>query len=405
MLVLVLTVAGAVLFAAIATSAERSRARAAAAVSTQTEPLLLQAATLYTSLSDANATATSTFVTGGIEPPAARAHYLADLRSASDALAALAREVPRSTQASGAVRTIIEQLPAYSGLVETARANNREGHPVGAAYMRRASALLSGTVLPAADALYSTEARQLRDDYGTGTGTGALVVLVMVIVLALAVLLLAQRFLTRISQRILNVPMLVGTVVLIGVSIWAVVGLSNEQSSLSSARRGSDSVEVLSATSVLLSRAQGDQSLTLVNRGSDELDPLDFKHVMAHLGGPSGLVAETAARVRQAGEFAAAAALTRGFDQYQALSGRISGYENQGLTADAIRIAPGAAAVASELSGNLAEQTRSAQHRFTSAADSATGSLSGLSIAIPLLTAVAAILALFGLRERLQEYR
>jgi hypothetical protein len=403
----ILTVAGAVVFGVVATSAERSRARAANAVSTQTEPLLGHAVTLYTKLSDANATATATFATGGSEPPAARAHYLADLRSASDALTALTRGVGRSSEASGAVRTITEQLPVYTGLIETARVNNRGGHPVGAAYLRQASGLLTGTILPAADGLYSTDARQLTDDYGSGTGTGALVVLVVAIVVAIAVLVLAQRFVTRVSRRTLNLPMVAGTIVLLGVSIWAVVGLLNEQSSLSSARRASDSVEVLSATSVLLSRAQTDQSLTLVNRGSDEVDPLDFKQVMAHLDGTSGLVANAAQRARAAGETASAAALTSGFHGYRALNAQISGYEDQGLTAQAIATATGprATAVTSGLNAHLNGQIASAQHRFATEASDSTSSLSGLSIAIPLLTLVAAILAVLGLRRRLEEYR
>ena len=48
---------------------------------------------------------------------------------------------------------------------------------------------------------------------------------------------------------------------------------------LARSRRNSDAVETLAATKVLLSRAQSDQSLTLVNRGSDETDPADFKAV------------------------------------------------------------------------------------------------------------------------------
>jgi hypothetical protein len=71
----------------IATAAERSRASAASAARSQTEPLLGQAATLYTALSDANATATTTFLEGGLEPPARRARYAADLRLSTDALA------------------------------------------------------------------------------------------------------------------------------------------------------------------------------------------------------------------------------------------------------------------------------------------------------------------------------
>jgi hypothetical protein len=407
LIVAVLTVAGAVVFGAVATSAERSRDRAASAVSTQTEQLLGEAVTLYTKLSDANATATTTFATGGPEPLAARAHYLADLRSASDALVALTHRIGPSSQASSAIRTISEQLPVYSGFVEAARANNRQGYPVGAAYLREASTRLTGTILPAADGLYSTEARQLTDDYGTGSATGALVVLIVAVVVAVAVLLLAQRFVARISRRTLNVPMVAGTIVLLGVSIWAVVGLLNEQSSLSSARRASDSVEVLSATSVLLSRAQSDQSLTLVNRGSDKVDPLDFKQVMSYLDGTSGLVATAAQRARAAGEAASADALTGGFDQYRTLNGQISGYEDQGLTGQAIATASGprATAVTSGLSADLNGQIASAQRRFGTNARAATSSLSGLSIAIPLLTLVAAILAVLGLRRRLEEYR
>jgi hypothetical protein len=407
MLVAVLTFAGAILFGAIATSAERSRARAAIAVRSQTEPLLGQAVTLYTRLSQANATVTSTFVTGGLEPPAARSQYLADLEAASRALATLAREVTSSSRASVAVRKIIVELPVYSGLIESARFNNREGHPVGAAYLRQASALLTGTILPAADALYSTEAKRLTDNYASGTGTGALVVLVATMAIALAVLVLAQRFLTHISQRILNVGMVVGTIVLVGVAIWATVGLLNEQSSLSSARRASDSVEVLSATSVLLSRAQSDQSLTLVNRGSDEVDPPDFTQVMARLDGTGGLIADAAARARQAGDDTGATELTGDFARYRALNASINADEEHGRTADAIATAtdPAATAVTSNLAANLAGEMTAAQRRFNGSAASATGSLSGLSIAIPVLTAVAAILVLLGLRQRLREYR
>jgi hypothetical protein len=92
-LVSILLVAGAVCFGVIATVAERSRAQAAEAVRTQTEPLLGQAATLYTALADANATATTTFLQGGLEPPARRARYLADVHQASDVLAGLTAQV------------------------------------------------------------------------------------------------------------------------------------------------------------------------------------------------------------------------------------------------------------------------------------------------------------------------
>jgi hypothetical protein len=226
MLISLLVVAGAVCLGVIATVAERSRAQAAHAVRADTEPLLVQAVTLYTAPSDANATASTTFLKGGLEPPARRPCSLHDLGVASDSLATLTRELSGSPEGRAAVATITAQLPVYSGLVEAARANNRQGLPIGAAYLRQASTLLSGTILAEAEHLYATEAQRLSDDYRRGTSATALVVIVLAVVIALAGLALTQLFLTRISRGILNVPMVLATVLLAGVAIWATVGCS-----------------------------------------------------------------------------------------------------------------------------------------------------------------------------------
>ena len=405
-LISILIAAGAVGFGLIAAGAERSRAHAAQAVQAQTEPLLGQAVALYTALSDANATATATFLSGGLEPSAERARYLSDLRRASDALAVLTREVGSSSGEAAAVRTIIERLPIYVGMVESARANNRQGLPIGAAYLRQASGVLTGTILPAADQLYAVEAGRLLNDYGTGIGTTALVVLIASIAVALIVLVLTMRYLTRISQRIVNVPVAIATGVLLVVSVWALIGVLGEQGALASARRDSDSVELLSAASVLLSRAQSDQSLILVSRGSDEVDPLDFALVMRTLGPPGRLLAQATAANRGAG-VGAGQQLSRTFGAYRAETRQVTNLETHGLTFQAIAIASSATAraIGDSLNDNLAGQIDAGQRRFQADAANATSSLSGLEIAIPLLTAVGTVLALLGLRQRLQEYR
>lgn len=385
-LVSALVVAGALCFGVLATAAEQSRDRAADSARSQTEPLLAQAATLYTALADANATVTTTFAAGGLEPPALRASYIQDLRSASDSLAMLTRAIAASASARAAVTTITEELPSYAGLVETARADNLQGLPVGAAYLRAASSLLTNTILPEADRLYATEAIGLSDDYHSGTSIGALVVLVIVVVAALALLVLAQVYVARISRRMLNVPMLIATALLASVSVWSIIGLADEQSALGKARRnGSDSVEVLSAARVLVARAQSDQSLILVSRGSDETDPIDFGRVEAILSPPDGLIGEAQALSRRVGAATAADRLGSEFESFVS--------------------APTSSANAARLTGDLGGQVHAAQARFVRAADDATSSLSGLWLAIPLLTALAAVLALTGLRQRLGEYR
>ncbi len=401
-LVSILVAAGAVCFGAIATVAERSRAQAAQAVRVQTEPLLLKAATLDTQLSDANATATATFLQGGLETAAHRAHYLEDLRQASDSLSSLTREVGGS-DARAAVATIAEQLPVYSGLVESARANNRQGFPVGASYLRQASGLLTGAILPQANRLYTNEASQLNRDYATGTAAGTLTVMVIAMVVAVLLLVVAQLYLLRVSRRIFNVPMTIATIVLVGVSIWAVIGLGGEQSSLSTAQRnGSDSVEVLSATAVLMSRAESDQSLTLVNRGSDQADPVDFKRVMPKL---AGLVGEVQMLAQRTGTTAAASQLAADFRSYQSATNTLTTLETSGRIQDALNSSSSLDPVTQRLNNDLTGQIGAAQTRFTRAAADAGGSLSGLSFAIPLLTVLAGVLALLGLRQRLGEYR
>ena len=154
---------------AIAATAATNRRDAAHSVSQSSEPQLMRAEAVYASLSAADATAATTFLTGGIEPAGRRAQYLRDLDAASTQLAALARHAAGSADTRTPAATLAEQLPVYTGLVEAARANNRQGFPVGAAYLRRASRLMRTELLPAAERLYVLEAQRMNDDYREGT--------------------------------------------------------------------------------------------------------------------------------------------------------------------------------------------------------------------------------------------
>jgi hypothetical protein len=385
----VLVVLGAVCFGVVATSAEQSRERAVRAARTDTEPQLVHAVNLYTALSDANATVATGLLAGGLEPPAKRARYLADLRLASESLTALTREAGSSPSASAALRTVANQLPVYSGLVETARADNRQHFPIGAAYLRQASSLLTNSILPSAGRIYATEAQRLDNDYRSGTSSASLVALVIAVVLALGFLVVAQRFLARVSRRILNVLIVLATVALAGVSAWAVIGLISEQSALAAAQHdGSDSVELLSAANVLLSRAEGDLSLALVNRGTDVTDPQDFARVKQALA-TNGL----------------ADRLGAAFPSYLAAARQVEDLENSGQLREAIAASPTAGKIFDRVSAGVTTEIAAAQKRFTNDAAVAHSDLSGLDLAIPLITALAAVLVLLGLRQRINEYR
>jgi hypothetical protein len=385
----IVVVIGVAVFGIVATGAEQSRERAVRSARTDTEPLLLHAVQLYTALSDANATvATGLLGVGGLEPPAARARYFHDLRVATNSLTALTRGA-NTAGARAAVETIADQLPVYTAYVEAARANSRQGFPIGAAYLRQASALMSTTMLSAAEHLYAAEAFRLGDDYRTGTSTAPLVALALAIAIALIPLLFAQPYVTRISRRIFNLPLLIATVALVGVSVWAFVGMTSEQNDLATAQqKGSDSVEALSAANVLLSRAQGDLSLTLVNRGNDTTDPKDFAVVK---------------RVLTTSDLAPG--LASGLASYWAAAERLQRIEGQGQLEAAIDQAPGVAAISQRLSSRLTDQIDAAQARFTHSATHAASALDGLALAIPVIAVLAALLAVLGLRQRINEYR
>jgi hypothetical protein len=405
-----LVVAGALAFGVVATLSARSRSDAAHAARTQTEPLLVQAVTLYNSLSDANATATATSLTGGLEPPQRRAQYLQDLRLATGSLSTLTREASGSGDTRAALRTISEQLPVYTGLVESARANNLQGFPVGAAYLRQASNLLTTTILPAANQLYASEATRLGADYRKGTSTAPLVAFVIVAAVSLLILIAAQVYVARVSRRILNVWMLLATLVIVAVSVWAVVGLVGERNALTRAQRnGSDSVEVLTASRVLLSRAQSDQSLTLVSRGTDETSPADLIKVLNVLSPQGGMIGALAPLAARTGTSAGAERLAREFKDYRGETAQITKLEQNGRIGDAIALAVADSARPSDpatlLNADLAAQASAAQGRFETAAADATSALSGLGFAIPALALVAAILGLVGIRQRAREYR
>ncbi|MBM0239138.1 hypothetical protein JNW88_21985 [Micromonospora sp. ATA32] len=125
----------------------RQRADLIDGVTSRSGTLVVAAQDLYRALSDADATAASAFLSGGVEPAAQRDRYQNDVAEAAAALAVIAAGRSGDGARDGAVGVIAAELPVYTGLIETARAYNRQGLPVGAAYLREASGLMRQRML------------------------------------------------------------------------------------------------------------------------------------------------------------------------------------------------------------------------------------------------------------------
>jgi hypothetical protein len=399
-----------VVFGVVAIRAVEVRSSAVASIVTRDEPQMLQAEGLYASLSDADATAATTLLAGGLESSTRRQRYLAALRNASLQLAALGQRSQGAGEAARAIDDVAATLPVYSGLVETARANNRQGFPVGAAYLRRASKLMREQTLPAAGRLYALEARRLADDQATATSGNGLFAVMTVIGLALFALIWVQLFLARRTRRVFNVRLVAATVSVIVIGAWVTVGMIRAANATARAQReGSDSVQLLSAARILALRAQADESLALVARGGGDTYLTDFRNVASALEPPGGLLGAAEAAERRSGTAAPVAALTAQWRGYRAAHERVAALQAQKRFGEAVRLAVGPRAqvpgLADALNRGLATRIAAAQQRFEQSAHAARSAVRGLTVAIVVFLVVAAVLAVFGLKQRVDEYR
>ncbi|MEU8588078.1 hypothetical protein AB0C59_13940 [Streptomyces sp. NPDC048664] len=257
-----------VAFGAVTAWQMGERADAADDVLHRSQPLSAGAADIYRSLADANTTASSGFLSGGQEPTATTERYERDIRTAAAGLVTAAAGTDPGSPSAHTVAQLNELLPRYKGLVERARANNRQGFPVGGAYLRAANDVMQRQMLPAAQDLYTKENQRLRSDYANATPYpwGAMAVGV----LALAALALAQRRTYRRTNRVLNHGLVAATASCAVVLLWLVAGHSLARAGLdASYDHGIRSLDVLHDARIASLNARGNENLTLVSRGAE----------------------------------------------------------------------------------------------------------------------------------------
>ncbi|MER7009002.1 hypothetical protein ABT297_38990 [Dactylosporangium sp. NPDC000555] len=242
------------------------RSSSAGSARTGSGRLAVQAQELYRALSDADATAAIAFLSSGVEPADLRNRYQSDVAAATAALAAVANG---GASDKAAIQQISAQLPVYTGLVETARSYNRQGYPVGSAYLREASGLMREQLLPAAQRLYDRETTALRDERDDAASLPWLALLLGVGLVA--GLIRAGLRLSRQTHRTFNAGLLAATLVavVIVIVLWNGIGWAVVAAHIGAANRdGSRQVELLAKARIAALTARADEALTLVARGS-----------------------------------------------------------------------------------------------------------------------------------------
>ena len=295
------------------------------AVLDRSEPLAYSAQNLYAALSAADASAATAFLSGGIETASMRARYRQAL---ADAASALADATAGATDADArtAMAEISAQLSAYTGLVESARANNLQGFPIGSAYLREASSLMQTALLPGAERIYAGNLATLDEDQ-RAVGSAPIVGLVL-LGLVLATIGVGSVIVYARTNRQFNMGLVVAAAAVLLAIVWIVIATRLAAGNIEHSRtEGTARFGQLAKARILAEQARTDETLQLIARGDITASERSFDGHIGELGtllgtGPSaaadGVMKWTASHRKQVeaylGDYPAAVAQAIGTD-------------------------------------------------------------------------------------------
>ncbi|OEJ35655.1 hypothetical protein BGK67_12355 [Streptomyces subrutilus] len=404
-----------VLFGAVGLWEVSGRSTAAGDVVGRSQPLSADAASLYRSLADADTASSSGFLLGAAQEREVRLRYEKDIANASRLLVSAAANTGGSQDSREQITLLSEQLPRYTGLIEQARAANRQGLPLGGAYLRYANEQMTTQLLPAAQRLYEAETGRLYTDYDDSR-SWPLASLAAGLV-SLAALVWAQRRDYRRTNRVFNHGLLAATAASVVVLLWLAVGHTVARASLNEARaQGQESLKVLNDARIASLQARAGENLTLIARGavlaadtkSDKYD-VDFTTNMKELD--AGL----AVALRLADDEAGRAPVTRAADGVKLWKQRHTAAREADLKGDyesaLVQVVgdkdhkDSSGAAFDTVDASLEQAVAHEQREFTRAARGGLGALDGLLTGTAVLAVVGAAAALLGIGRRLSEYR
>ncbi|MDL9938394.1 hypothetical protein QSJ18_16710 [Gordonia sp. ABSL1-1] len=414
LLCLVLAV-GATITGWYASTVLENRTRTLQQMIDRTEPLAEAAQMLYSSLSIADASANAAFISGGLESPELRARY-------SDALATASSSLILATGTSGEpdaadptqqavaadLNVLATTIPVYSGLIETARTNNRLGHPVGSSYLGQASALMQSDILPAAQRLYEHRSMAIADPQQTLTQPpwGVYAALFAL----LAVLILTSRYLARRTRRRFNIGLVAAIMAVTLGTLWLLTsGLTSVAATTDARTAGADPLRQLTAARILTQQARSAETLALVRRGDQGNLEQSFRQ-------STDSIASIIAEVRTAEDARTTVGVDK-LDQISAALGewkttaaKVQGYIEAGdfRTARVTTVGDqpsSSAASYGAVDAALIEAITTARDSFRDDINTAQRLLGFTGTGILLLTVFAAVASVGGMIPRIREYR
>ncbi|ORA80315.1 hypothetical protein BST28_09610 [Mycolicibacter kumamotonensis] len=232
-----------------------------------TEPLAYAAGQLYTTLSVADAAAATAFIAQG-EPRAVRERYEQAITAAAVAVTRAAGGLSDEPLLALLGR-INAELAVYTGLIETARTNNRSGDPVGSSYLSEASELMQHTILPDAQRLY--QATSATVDVQTTASTRVPAPVILVVATTVLFGAFAHRWLARHTRRRINPGLVTGGLAILLMVIWVgTVLVISTAGSRTAKDTAAESLKAITNLAITAQQARADETLSLIRRGDEE---------------------------------------------------------------------------------------------------------------------------------------
>jgi len=268
-----LTVAACLVFGLVAGFSFRAADGALSRAGANTDQLVRVQA-IQNHVIQADADATNAFLVGGLEPPGQRADYTDAIAAASKLIAEAAQSQPADGPALG---TLNQALLSYASEIEQARANNRQALPVGAQYLKDASADLRADALPPLKNLVDANNQRVEEEFDNART--AAIWLGVAGFLTLVVLILGLVWLARRTHRYVNAPLAAAAVIVLVTLVVGAIGLVGIGNKVDAVRDGVYAATLSTAQARIAGfDAKSNESLTLIARGSGA----DFETAWQH---------------------------------------------------------------------------------------------------------------------------
>ncbi|MCP3936141.1 MAG: hypothetical protein GY708_12300 [Actinomycetia bacterium] len=360
-------------------------------------PVLVATQDVLASVAEADAASTSVFLAGQNEDRAQRLLYEESLSRSVSQVEEVARLIGDDEEAHTALKSVASELVVYSGQVESARSASIAGSADADGLLTVSLATVRDRIFPEIDQIAVRADAQVDDDTRGLTST---VVAVAAALVSALVLLAANRSVRRRTNRLVNLGLVGGAVLFVGLAVWVAAASSARSVELDRARSGG--FEAIASTARIQQAGFSYKTAEAVSIVEGRSDP----ELANHASIVETLLSEAAGLADSDREDAAVVELSIRWQRYLATSQQVATLLDSDSVVEARSYA--AADGNSAFNGfNTAVESVLSDNRsqFADGVDSARGALSYLRVASIVFAVIAALGAWFGLQTRIDEYQ